>query len=116
MRVSYQLASAVEGVAEWGAGRFYALRLANSINDADTSGSIAELGLLNFAYETPVVTSSVVYELDTSAMTPMIRSQPRKQSPPHLNLQTLNLILVSSESSYRQGQIDPWIHGSCAFC
>eukprot|EP01046_Picozoa_sp_COSAG06_P020513 COSAG06_NODE_1502_length_9255_cov_10.094826_6_plen_817_part_00 len=74
VRVGYQLVTETEGIVEWSAGQFYPLRLANSINDADTSGSIEELGVLNFAAETPAVTTSVEYSLDTSELTPTARS------------------------------------------
>lgn len=74
VRISYQLVAESAGVVDWVGGQFYPLRLANSINDADTSFSIEDLGVLNFAFENPDVTTSVEYTLDTSSMSPDARS------------------------------------------
>ena len=73
-RVSYELVTESENVLDWIKDRHYALRLANTINDADTLGLIEALGVLNFASESPDVTTSVIYTLDTSAMSPTARS------------------------------------------
>lgn len=74
VRVSYQLVTQSEDVVDWVRRLHYPLRLANSINDADTVGSIDALGVLNFASESPDVTTSVEYMLDTSTMSPTVRS------------------------------------------
>lgn len=74
VRISYQLVTESARVVDWVGAQFYPLRLASSINDADTAFSIEDLGVLNFAFEDPDVTTTVEYTLDTAALSPDARS------------------------------------------
>jgi len=72
--VGYQLASSSDEVSVWMSDQFFVIRMANSINDADTGGAIQELTVLNFAMDPLSVSTSIEYELDTGALTPTVRS------------------------------------------